>query len=293
MNMNDKPFADWSWKNKQQSAPMQNTLAPLGSGAMEQAAPNMNAAPMQDPTLQALDSYATSKGIEAGAGVVEGALGGSTAPLGTATLGTSAANTLAAEGMAGAIGSGAATGAGSQAAMLAAQNAGFGAAAPLAAAETATALGAGTLGTAGAATGAAATGAGAGATAALAAMGPVGWAGLGLMGAKAMGLFNDGTTKVGYQEGTSQVQGYQSGTNNVLARMFAGQGKNVGNTPALKPEDYLSARNVMQGVDTQGTPWITNDTSGYTTTKEDKLAKPSKGSSGTTVNPFIAIFGNK
>jgi hypothetical protein len=210
MNMNDKPFADWSWKNKQQSAPMQNTLAPLGSGAMEQAPPSMSAPATPDPAMQALEGYGMSKGIGAAEGVVEGALGGSTAPLGTATLGTSAANTLAAEGMAGAIGSNAATGAGSQAAMLAAQNAGFGAAAPLAAGQTAAALGAGGAGTAAAAGGAAATGAGAGATAALAAMGPIGWAGLALMGSKALGLFNDGTTKVepkGYMNGTPTVGG--------------------------------------------------------------------------------------
>jgi hypothetical protein len=210
MNMNDKPFADWSWKNKQQAAPMQNTIAPLGSGSMEQAPPAMQQGP---GPLESIAQGAATKGMVDA--VNQGYKGMMSAPLGveTSALGSSMGNTLAAEGMAGAVGSGAATSAGSQAAMLAAQNAGFGAAAPLAAAETATALGAGATGAAtGAAGTAAATGAagaGAGATAALAAMGPVGWAGLGLMGGKALGLFNDGTTNVpkGYMNGTPQVGG--------------------------------------------------------------------------------------
>jgi hypothetical protein len=193
MNMNDKPFADWSWKNKQQSAPMQNTLAPLGSGAMEQAAPNMNAAP-QGPGM--VEQTLTGAGIDAATNVVEGAYKGyqGAAPL-------SANMAPVSDALVQPVVNGVAQAAPAVTSAI-----------PTAttAIEGATALA--PLAEGAAATGAAGglAGAGAGASAALAAMGPVGWAGLGLMGAKAMGLFNDGTTKVepkGYMNGTPTVGG--------------------------------------------------------------------------------------
>jgi hypothetical protein len=185
MNMNDKPFADWSWKNQQSTAPRSNVLAPLGSGSMEQAPPSMSAAPAPVQPSP-IESYAMSKGVGGAENVVEGAIKGmSAAPLAAGTT-------------AGAIAPGM-----SQSAMLASQTAGMGATGL----TGATGAGLGTAGINAAAGGAA--GAGAGASAALAAMGPIGWAGLGLMGGKALGLFNDGTTNVpkGYMNGTPQVGG--------------------------------------------------------------------------------------
>jgi hypothetical protein len=186
MNMNDRPFAkpDWSWQ-KGRSAPL--AAAPMSSGG-EQAPAAMNAAPQQDPTLAAVEGMAINKAIEGTAGVLEGGVKGALA--GSAPL---AAN-------AGAIAPGM-----TQSAMLASQTAGMGATGLTAA------TGAG-LGT-GAITGAATAGAGAGAGAAagmapaLAAMGPIGWAAGAYLGGKALGLFKDGTTNVGYQQGTPSVGG--------------------------------------------------------------------------------------
>lgn len=165
---NKKDF--WSWAEEGVGTPMgadvksslgEPTPAPLGPSAMDQQ----------------LNSMMLSKGIETTAAGIGGALG----------------PTAAAEGMAAAVGPGAATGAGSQAAMLAAQNAGFGALAPEAAALTAEALGASAAATTAATTGAATTAGagalGAGGSAAMAAMGPVGWTIGGLMLAKQFGLF--------------------------------------------------------------------------------------------------------
>jgi hypothetical protein len=99
----------------------------------------------------------------------------------------------ATQGMASAVGEGAATGLGSQAQMLAAQNAGLGAEA---ATMTAEALGAGTAATEAAALGAAEAGLAGGAGAGAAGMSAVGaampWVGAGLLAGKAFGLFSKG-----------------------------------------------------------------------------------------------------
>jgi hypothetical protein len=99
----------------------------------------------------------------------------------------------ATQGMASAVGEGAATGLGSQAQMLAAQNAGLGAEA---ATMTAEALGAGTAATEAAALGAAEAGLAGGAGAGAAGMSALGaampWVGAGLLAGKAFGLFSEG-----------------------------------------------------------------------------------------------------
>jgi hypothetical protein len=99
----------------------------------------------------------------------------------------------ATQGMASAVGEGAATGLGSQAQMLAAQNAGLGAEA---ATMTAEALGAGTAATEAAALGAAEAGLAGGAGAGAAGMSAIGaampWVGAGLLAGKAFGLFSEG-----------------------------------------------------------------------------------------------------
>jgi hypothetical protein len=188
MNMNDKPFADWSWKNQQQAAPMQNIVAPLGSGSMEQAPATIQEAP--DPTMQALEGYGTSKGMEELGNVANQAYQGykSAAPLGNILAPVSDA--LVQPVVNGVAQSAPAISSAIPAATTALE--GATALAPLAegaalAGTAGTAAGAAGAGAAGTAAASGLAGAGAGATAALAAMGPLGWAGLGLLGAKALG----------------------------------------------------------------------------------------------------------
>jgi len=179
--MVNKEHDPWDWLNnpQQQSAPLGAQIKPS-----EASAPGVVQTPT-DPLIQMAQMgavNATAKGLEAGyKGYQLGNAAASAAPLAVTPEAAAATYNL---------GAGALTGAGSQAAMLAAQDAaltGAGAtvgsiAAPLTAAGTAAATGS---------AGATAAGAGAalGGEAALAAMGPVGWAiGAGLL-AKKLGIF--------------------------------------------------------------------------------------------------------
>jgi len=148
----------------------------LGAGPMalqnmvQTAQPAQHAQFSNDPSaMDMAKQLAVSKGAEAGMGkAMEYG-----APLAKEAMGY-VGNLPATMGMSGAMG-GASIAPGSQAAMLAAQNAGLEGAAGL----TANALGAGTAGTAGA-----------GAMAGLGAAMP--WIGAGLLGAKMFGLFSEG-----------------------------------------------------------------------------------------------------
>jgi len=196
-DLNEQPFA---WKQQKQStAPLSNTIMP--------GTPDMpGVVDARDPTTEQLKSMAVGKGAEAGgnmlldagkaaySGYQQAQMGaGLTAPLGTGINMVAPAT----EGLTATAGQGLNLVAPSVASSVAplAGNAGAGIATT--GAELGGTLGA-TLGTAAPAiaeTGIAAatpiaTGLGAGtsaATGALAAMGPVGWIGLGLLGAKAVG----------------------------------------------------------------------------------------------------------
>jgi len=172
----------WAWTREVKQA------TPLGaniSSSQEQAPPSMQA--QGDPVTQQIQGLLINKGINEG---IDATTKGGKAAYDAYKLGNAlnAAAPLAVtpEAAVGTynLGAGALTGAGSQAAMLAAQDAaltGAGAtvgslAAPLAAAGTEAALATGATAAAAPAAAGLSAAAGAGGTAALTAMGPVGWA---------------------------------------------------------------------------------------------------------------------
>lgn len=169
----------WDWTDNQPTGQTKNTVAPLAAYQGQEG--GVAKAPT-DPLVQMAQMgavNATAKGMEAGyKGYQLGNAAASAAPLAVTPEAAAATYNL---------GAGALTGAGSQAAMLAAQDAaltGAGAtvgsiAAPLAGAGATAAAGTGT---------ALGTGAAVGGEAALAAMGPVGWAiAAGLLAKKFLG----------------------------------------------------------------------------------------------------------
>jgi hypothetical protein len=170
----------WSWVNEQKP------VAPLSANI--QALQEQTPPPMQQPNdpLMQMASLgavnATAKGLEAGyKGYQLGKAVASAAPLGVTPEAAAATYNL---------GTGTLTGAGSQAAMLAAQDAALTGAGATVGSITAPLTAAGTTAAAGGAGATAAkAGAALGGETALAAMGPVGWAiGAGLL-AKKLGIF--------------------------------------------------------------------------------------------------------
>jgi hypothetical protein len=222
MNVLDqRPFA---WKQDKQQT-LTNVVAPLGGGG--EMNPGVVVTP-PDPTMQAVQGVAMSKGLSAAEAGLKAGL--------PEVFGTAGATAGTAAGTA-------ATGA---------------------AATGATAAGA-----------AGATGGlGAAGTAALGALGPLGIIAGGVLGAKALGLFKDGTDNVqGYADGTGGVM------NPMLSAITQSRGKGVSPQPAaIAQGPTASVQQNAQPIQTgTETPFTFNSNTMSTPSPMQSMNRPAMG----------------
>lgn len=213
-NLDDRPFSDFSQAPKQR---VSNTIQGMGTSNEQAAGPLGPSA-----SEQQLNGMLLSKGVEAGGNAIYSGVQAGMDVGAEAAFQAADAAQLAGQGL----------NAAQTASTLAATGAeGAAAASALggtAAAGTTAAVGTSALG----------AGAAAGGTAALAALGPVG---AGLIGAKMLGLFNNGTTNVpGYYSGTPSVAGGGKGVGNQSLQPSGG----ITPTPNVNP----MANNVMGNI---------------------------------------------